>query len=79
MRRNKCLEVAPGAAGNQSQCPGVYICDRQSTRDEWGETDPYSDGGGRQPKDHERRCDTPGIGAQVADERRGNQRDDYAA
>ncbi len=27
VRRDKCLEVAPGAAGDQSQCSGIYIRD----------------------------------------------------
>src|SRR5580658_965891 len=39
--RDKCLEVAPGAAGNQPQSLGVSRRDRQATRDERGKADPY--------------------------------------
>ena len=79
VRRNKGLEVTPGAAGNQSQCPGVCVRDRQATRDERGKADPYGDGRGRNPENQEWRCHRPGVGSEVPDERRGSHRDDYAS
>ena len=76
---NKRLEVAPCAAGDQSQRPGVGIRDRQVTRDAWGKTDPYGDGRGSNPQDHEWGCYSPGVRPEVSDERGGNCRDDHGS
>src|SRR5208283_3369592 len=79
IRRNKGLEIAPCAARDQSQCSGIYICDRQMPGDAWREANPYGDGGGSNPEDHEWRCQRPGVGSAIPNQRHRNHRDGYAS
>ncbi len=76
---NKGLEVAPCAAGYQSQRAGVGLRDRQATRDPWRKTDPYGDGRGSDPQDYEWERYCPGVRSEVCDEGSRSCRYQHAA
>ena len=77
--RNKRLEVAPRAARDQSQHPGVGIGDCRAIRDARRKADPYGDGRGSHPQDDEWDGHSPGVWPEPRHERSRNCRDDDAS